>query len=109
MTKVVTVQSQQRWEYHFEARRTETSLLILINELGQQGWELVDVLNYKDAKAVITWGAFLKRPSAGPAPAAQASQSGIAVQGSPTPTANGKAEALQGFDLSGHEFELKKE
>ena len=68
MTKVITVQSQQRWEYCFESRRTESALLIQFNELGQQGWELVDVLYYKDIKGAMAWTAFLKRPSPGQAP-----------------------------------------
>jgi hypothetical protein len=50
MTKVVTVQSQQRWEYCFEVRRTEAALLIQFNELGQHGWELVNAICYKDPK-----------------------------------------------------------
>ena len=63
MTKIVTIQSQQRWDYCFEMRRTEASLLATLIELGQQGWELTDAMTYKDAKGVASWGAFLKRPA----------------------------------------------
>jgi hypothetical protein len=106
MTRVVTVQSQQRWEYHFEARRTETSLLNAINDLGQQGWELVEAMCYKDPKAVVTWGAFLKRPSISQTvqPAQQAAATPHQTAAAP---ANDKASPHEGFDLSGNEFQLK--
>jgi len=109
MTKVVTIQAQQKWDYCFEFRRTEASLLIMLNDLGQQGWELVEVLNYKDAKAITTWGAFLKRPNAGQA--APNGQSTVALAAKPTPNApaENKSGPLQGFDLSGDEFEIHKE
>jgi hypothetical protein len=106
MTRVVTVQSQQRWEYHFEARRTETSLLNAINELGQQGWELVDAMCYKDPKAVITWGAFLKRPSI-PQTGQPAQQAAAIPHQAASAPSNGKHDPLQRFDLSGDEFQLK--
>ena len=67
MTRIVTIQAQQKWDFCFESRRTETSLLITLNELGQRGWEVVDVLYYKDIKGIMSWGAFLKRPSIAPA------------------------------------------
>jgi hypothetical protein len=108
MTKIVTIQSQQRWEYWFECRRTEAALLAALNEVGQQGWELVNAVCYKDAKGIATWGAYLKRPSA-----AQAVQPGqqTAPTAHATPSARpeGKADPLKGFDLSGDEFQLKTE
>ncbi len=67
MTRTVTVQAQQRWDYSFESRRTETSLLTALNDLGQQGWEVVNALYYKDIKGIMVWGALLKRPSITPA------------------------------------------
>jgi hypothetical protein len=103
--KTVVVHSQQRWDYCFEARRTETSLLVALNELGQQGWELVDALYYKDMKGVLTWGAFLKRPGVGPA-AQPAQQTAAAVKAVPAENA---PESARGFDLSGTEFPLKAE
>ena len=108
MTKIVTVQSQQRWDYCFESRRTETALVAMLNELGQQGWELVDAMYFKDAKGIMAWGAFLKRPSVGPGARAGQQAAAAAQATPPTPTEN-KPGPLQGFDLSGEEFQLKTE
>ncbi|NMC21678.1 MAG: hypothetical protein GYA33_14805 [Thermogutta sp.] len=71
MTKTAVVTAQQRWEYLYTVRRSELALQDELNELGQQGWELVSFEYYKDAKGVMGWIAFLKRPSAGgkPSPA----------------------------------------
>jgi hypothetical protein len=111
MTKIVTVQCQQRWEYYFETRRTEASLVVALNELGQQGWEAVSVTPYKDAKGVAAWGAYLKRPSAGPA--VQAGQSGIhtglSAVAATASAASPPHDSLHKFDLSGDEFQLKSE
>jgi hypothetical protein len=108
MTKIVTVRSQQKWEYCFECRRTEASLVVLLNDLGQQGWELADAMTYKDAKGIVSWGAFLKRPSAGQTTvSAQPAAAGIAA--TRVSHVDGKAAPLQGFDLSGDDFPLKAE
>ncbi len=74
MTKTAVITAQQRWEYLYTVRRSELALQDELNELGQHGWELVGFEYYKDAKGVMGWIAFLKRPSAGakPAPAAGA-------------------------------------
>jgi len=99
MTKVATVQAQQKWDYCFETRRTENALLIALTDVGQRGWELVNVVHYKDPKGETAWAAFLKRPSVGQSPApAQAAASKPAEETSPQP---------QGFDLSGDEFQVK--
>jgi hypothetical protein len=108
MTKVVTVQSQQRWDYYFESRRTETSLVVILNELGQQGWELVNAITYKDAKGIVSWGAFLKRPSVGQA-IAPGQPAAAAAPATPSSPAEDKPKPLDGFDLSGDEFQLKTE
>lgn len=110
MTKVVTVQAQQKWDYCFESRRTETSLLVVLNELGQQGWELVNAIYFKDIKGIMAWGGFLKRPSVGQTPPPPPAQHASAVVPSTPPsTAQNKAGSLNGFDLSGDEFQLKTE
>ena len=100
MTKIATVQAQQKWDYCFESRRTENALLIALNDQGQRGWELVNVLHHKDPKGETAWTAFLKRPNVGqaPAPGQQAAASKPAEEKPPQP---------QGFDLSGDEFQLK--
>jgi hypothetical protein len=108
MTKIVTVQSQQRWDYYFETRRTEASLVVILNELGQQGWELVTAMPYKDVKGIMSWGAFLKRPSV----AQTTAPNHTSAAATPSPAAGPaeeKPKPLQGFDLSGDEFQLKTE
>mgnify|MGYP001340289363 FL=1 len=64
MTKTAVIQAQQRWEYVFVQRRSELALQDELNAMGQQGWELVTIEYYKDAKGIMGWIAFLKRPSA---------------------------------------------
>jgi hypothetical protein len=108
MTRIVTVQAQQKWDVCFETRRTETSLLITMNELGQHGWELVDVLYYKDIKGIMAWGAFLKRPSIAPA-GKPGEDSTIAAKPVAAAPAGAKPGPLQGFDLDGDEFQVKTE
>ncbi|HOP78609.1 MAG: hypothetical protein WBH86_12405 [Thermogutta sp.] len=68
MTKTAVIQAQQRWEYVFIQRRSELALQDELNVMGQQGWELVHVEYYKDAKGIMGWIAFLKRPSAASKP-----------------------------------------
>jgi hypothetical protein len=108
MTRTVTIQAQQRWDYSFESRRTETSLLTTLNELGQHGWEAVDVLYYKDIKGIMAWGAFLKRPSSVPA-GKPGEDSTIGARPAPGAPAGEKPAPLKGFDLDGDEFQVKKE
>jgi hypothetical protein len=62
MSKTATIQAQQKWEYVELTRKTEAYLIEEINEIGQQGWELVSVFNGKDRKGDTVWIAFLKRP-----------------------------------------------
>jgi hypothetical protein len=110
MTKTVTIQAQQKWEYCIESSRTENSLLVKLNDLGQQGWEVIEILYYKDMKSAMTWAAFLKRPSIGqvPKPGAE-SASGIATSAMPTAPTTEPANEMKGFDLEGQEFPLKAE
>jgi hypothetical protein len=108
MTKIVSIQGQQKWEYCLETRYTEIPLMAALNERGQQGWEVLDVLNYKDAKGKQVWTAFLKRPCAGPAPAPEQQTAASAAPNSDGQPV-GQPGQPQGFDLSEKEFELKKE
>jgi hypothetical protein len=109
MAKTVVIRAQQKWEYCCESRRTDSSLLITLNDLGQRGWELVNVMHHKDPKGETTWTAFLKRPSAGqPAASPQGAAAAQSASAPPGPSAE-KSGALQGFDLSGDEFQLKTE
>jgi hypothetical protein len=104
MSKTVTIQGQQKWECCYETRKTEASLQIEVNRLGQDGWELVTVLYYKDIKGAMAWIAFLKRPATGQAPPAPPSPQAATVQ--PPAQTDGAAAATSGFDLSDDEFKL---
>ena len=109
MSKVVTVQAQQKWEYCLETRKTETALIIALNDLGQHGWELINVLYYKDFKGIMSWTAFLKRPDAG-LPAKAPGEEAAHVAGTPAAAhADDKTASLHGFDLSGDEFGIRAE
>jgi hypothetical protein len=110
MAKMVTIQAQQRWDYCYESRRTESSLFQAINEIGQQGWELVSVLHHKDPKGEMLWTAFMKRPSIGQSPAAGLSSETLTTPSpSPSPPPVEKPAEFAGFDLSGDEFQIKTE
>jgi len=73
MTKTATVHAQQRWEYLELTRKTAAYLVKELNDIGQQGWELVTVTHAKDRKGELGWTAILKRPSASHGPPAQQS------------------------------------
>ena len=103
MTKTVTVQSQQKWEYCYLTRKTEGPLVAELNHLGQEGWELLDVLYYKDLKGVMNWTGFLKRPSDGSAPAAKAQAAAAAT----VPAAAETPLQHEGFDLGDEDFKLQ--
>ena len=65
MTKVITIQAQQMWEYVSVNRKTEEFLIEELNEKGKAGWELVSVTYHKDLKGIgesFSWSAFMKRP-----------------------------------------------
>lgn len=108
MTKTVTIQAQQKWEYCIETSRTENSLLVKLNGLGQQGWELVEILYYKDMKAAMTWTAFLKRPSLGQA-SKPSEESVIAAKTISTGQTEELPAPMKGFDLQGSDFQIKTE
>jgi hypothetical protein len=62
MTKTATVHAQQMWEYMELTRKTASYMLRELNDHGQQGWELVSMMQGKDRKNEAAWIAFLKRP-----------------------------------------------
>jgi hypothetical protein len=107
MAKIVTVQGQQKWECCLETRKTENSLLAEVNRLGQEGWEVLSVLYYKDIKAAMCWTAFLKRPTTGQAPPAATAEKAAVLQ--PAAKAEGPSAAAGGFDLSDEDFKLASE
>ena len=109
MTKVATITAQQKWEYTTMTRVNDAAFLGELRVLGREGWELVSVQYYKDAKANMAWTGFLKRPDSGQAvPAAEQQKAAeVAVQ-SAHKTAAGSPDA-KGFDLSDGEFNFKTE
>lgn len=80
-----------------------------MNERGQSGWELVSVFQHKDSKGEILWTGFFKRPGAGQTPVvtAQATTSEVKTVFAGQAKEIKEPSTLQGFDLSGDEFELK--
>jgi hypothetical protein len=109
MTTTAAVLTQQKWEYCNITRKTDGPLLAECNILGQDGWEMVDVLYYKDMKGVMCWTAFLKRTADGhtSGPASQANPADMVYRPSkPSPNAPSDAE---GFDLGDGDFDFKSE
>jgi hypothetical protein len=68
MSTATAAHVQQKWEYLELTRKTETYLVNELNQLGEEGWELVSVTYRKDPKAASeawSWTVFLKRPYTG--------------------------------------------
>ncbi|MHC4403911.1 MAG: hypothetical protein ACYTG0_29995 [Planctomycetota bacterium] len=112
MAKTTTVHAQQRWEYTHFTRRTQKALGEDMNQLGQDGWELVTITFGKDFKGEVFWTAFMKRPAAAQAasttaeaPAAKAAD----PEPAPPPAEEQPAEEDGAFDLSGDEFDIRQE
>jgi hypothetical protein len=105
MTSAVTVGAQGSWENQLITRKTESALLIELNAMGQEGWELVAVLYYKDLKGVMCWTAFVKRPATGAPPKAGAA---VAAVSASAPRSDGPAHNPSGFDLSDEDFKLQE-
>ena len=104
--KTAIVHAQQKWEHLAISRKTETVLVEEMNELGEQGWEMVGIFYYKDPKGTMTWTAFLKRPKFG-----QTAKEAVPASAAESPSPDKPAEATGspgGFDLSGEIFEVKK-
>jgi hypothetical protein len=110
--KTVVVRSQQKWEHMAINRRSEAAMLEETNLAGQEGWELVSVLYYKDAKGEMAWTAFMKRPGGGAA-AAEPGAPTAAAAARPAPAAPlAPAVKVQpgnppGFDTAGDTFEIR--
>ncbi len=100
------IATQQKWEYCVLTRKSETYIVGEFNTLGQEGWELVQVLYHPDAKGIMSWTGFLKRPStgeaksAGPAAAATVQPSRPSQPGAPSPGA-------ESAGLGDDDFEFK--
>ena len=98
------IATQQKWEYCLLTRKTEGYILNEFNTLGQEGWELVSVMYYKDLKGIMCWTGFLKRPSSGQAPKPAGHEAPAVLQPSEPATPSPEAKAV---DLGGDDFEFK--
>lgn len=104
--KTVVVQSQQKWEHMAITRRSDPALVEESNVLGQDGWEMVTVLYYKDMKGTMAWTAFYKRPSSGQ-PVKPAGHAAVYEPQTAAPTA--EHGNPPGFEASGDTFDLRPE
>jgi hypothetical protein len=106
--KTAIIHAQQKWEHQALSRRSDAMLVEEMNEFGEQGWQMVTALYYADAKGVMTWTAFMRRPKIGQVgkgtPAAAAAETADQTPAKP----EGAATQPAGFDLSGEVFEIKK-
>lgn len=105
MTRTVIVQAQQKWEYRIVNKHTETTLLGELNEVGKSGWELVSASYNRDLKGVSAWTAILKRPLFQQADSMATADA--VSEPAPQVAVAAPADTLQGFDLSGDEFDFK--
>jgi hypothetical protein len=104
--KTAIVHSQQKWEHVAITRKTDGVLVEEMNQLGEEGWQLVSTEYFKDPKGVMTWIAFLKRPKVAQAVKAPA-EAGAAATGAAHAKSEATANEPAGFDLSGDVFEIK--
>jgi len=69
MSDSEATENGQKWEYMEITRKTEGFLINDLNDLGQEGWELVTVMYHKLASSGMgsadAWMGFLKRPFSG--------------------------------------------
>jgi len=107
--KTAVVHAQQKWEHLAIERKGEAMLVEEMNALGEEGWQLVSVVYFKDPKGVMTWIAFLKRPKTGQAAKAPSAEAAAAAAAQGFEKAEAASGEPGGFDLSGEVFEIKKE
>ena len=111
MTKTATVHAQQMWEYMELTRKSAEYMAKELNDVGQQGWELVTLLQGKDRKNEVAWIAFVKRPYVphGSHPPVHVAAGGGAASShgeAPAETAPQKTEAAYAIG-DDQEFELE--
>jgi hypothetical protein len=112
MTKTATVHAQQMWEYRELTRKSAEYMAKELNDIGQQGWELVTLLQGKDRKNEVAWIAFVKRPYVphGSHPPAHVAAGGGAASShgeAPAATAPQKTETAYAIG-DDQEFELEE-
>jgi hypothetical protein len=91
-------------------RKTQAYLINELNELGQNGWELVSVNKHKEARAgsgeAWFWTAFVRRPQVGHAPAAATHEKAAAEAPAPAPAPINQPAKLQPSADTGEEFDF---
>jgi hypothetical protein len=108
MSKTATIRAQQRWEYMSISRKTDTYLAGELNNLGQEGWEMVTINYARGKKEEMFWTAFLKRPATGQAAPATGREATQAQQEQAATPAK-SFESLKGFDMDGDTFTIHEE
>ena len=127
MSKTATIHAQQRWEYETLYKKSNSFLNRELNELGQEGWELVSVNYARGKKEEMYWFAFLKRPASShsthktmedakparhnPAPSPTGDFCPIPTAEPAVPEAKKETsdESLNGFNLEGDVFSIPEE
>ncbi len=107
--KTAIVHAQQKWEHLAIERKAQLMLVEEMNALGEDGWQVVSVVYFKDPKGTMTWIAFLKRPKTGPAIKAPSAEAGAAAVEAAAERPEAASGDPGGFDLSGDVFEIKKD
>ena len=103
----VAVPAGIKWEYNILTRKSDNALMTELNALGQEYWETISVLYYKDVKGIMCWTAFLKRPSMGQVPRAGQPRDGLTA--APGRSVGEAVVSPEGFDLSDEDFKLESE
>ena len=100
MLTAEAIATQQKWEYCLLTRKTEGFLLNDLNSFGQDGWELVNILYYKDAKGIMCWTGFLKRHSTGEAKPGTQQAGPAMLQPAASKPSSGAEPAIWGATIS---------
>ncbi len=96
-----------KWEYLSLTRVSEAALVESLNQIGQDGWELVNAAQYRDVQGMLSWTAILKRPAGGEAARTvthETASAPLAASPPPKPTqapkAAGPAEEDTEFEIN---------
>ncbi len=98
------------WEYQELTRKSAEYMARELNEIGQQGWELVSVQQGTNRKSEVAWIAFVKRPyvpHASPPPAEAAATDGGASSHGPTHPAPTQPASDEPYPIDDEEFKLE--
>lgn len=108
MTKTATIHAQQRWEYLTISRKTESYLARELNDLGQEGWEVVTINFAPGHKGEMFWTAFMKRPATKRSHS-EAPPTTVPAPHEPAVEQQASVESPIGFNLEGETFDVHEE